>query len=1045
MMKILAYSLRCMIALLFVMLSCASLDAQIVYSTNFEDAAERELWHLNEGPRANLCNNKWYFGEAGNATREGNSGLFISNDGTNAEYSSQYNENVIAYREMTFPEGDYVIYFNWRGKAQAASADGVWCCWVPDSVATITSRTLRAGFIDTYRCDTVCNNSTLWQQSKMFFHSDGKPHKLVFAWTNAQSANNPGPSGCVDDIEILPVQNMCPAPAKFQKVIKGTTMVVSWQGNADWYDARVLDVSSNTWQYFDNITIPRLEIEGLSEGMTQIFVRAHCGDGFSEYALYNGFFFLPGKCINYLAIDDKSQCLTYIGTATAPKGITALVDSGFTSMKSRHTLHYIPGETDPRTNNMLKTKPDDALASVRLGNWNVGAEGEAIEYYYHVPDGESAILKLRYAIVLNQPNPPHSEEEQSSFSIDIRYTTGNGRQTKPLDNGCGAASFHIGYGDQTGWHPVNDGTIMWKEWDEVAVNLRDYVGKTVIVTLSTADCTASGHYSYAYFTLDCESGELSGLNCGEDNPTTEVSAPDGFDYRWYLPETPDDIISTDQTFYIPEQDTMTYFVDVISLSKSKCYYTLSACGIPRYPVAKGHYKHEVINCQNVITFYNDSYIYYHNKWREIAEQQHYTLSERPEEVTWDFGDGNVLTTSADSIVYVYPKGKMDITPKVTAAIAKGQCTDTFVFPTIHLDDESIPEKDVYLSVGSYYQGKFYFEPYDFDVLIDNDGCEELLHVHVVNIETQVDTSFCEGGYYQLGEQKITQSVSNYRATLQSKAMQDPYGNPLDSIVILNLHVEPQLKVELDTDIVNCADNRVFDFPYTVLQGQMDTIVVRFDEKGQKAGFKAEYGFGAYEPIHIEVPQEIKTGDYNMTIDMGTPECPVPAINLTIHNDYSSLIIDEKGPFLVVYDSAYNGGYNFTSYQWYKNGELMQGETNSYIVLSESGDSGNEYYVVLVAEGDTTARKSCPVVYQGYSDIRSGLDNISSDQLAYPTLVRQNARVYVNTDERYVVYDILGKEILRGDATQQSFAAPQEKGVYLIYFEKKNKVVKFVVR
>ena len=179
--------------------------------------------------------------------------------------------------------------------------------------------------------------------------------------------------------------------------------------------------------------------------------------------------------------------------------------------------------------------------------------------------------------------------------------------------------------------------------------------------------------------------------------------------------------------------------------------------------------------------------------------------------------------------------------------------------------------------------------------------------------------------------------------------------------------------------------------------------------------------------------------------MGTPECPVPAINLTIHNDYSSLIIDEKGPFLVVYDSAYNGGYNFTSYQWYKNGELMQGETNSYIVLSESGDSGNEYYVVLVAEGDTTARKSCPVVYQGYSDIRSGLDNISSDQLAYPTLVRQNARVYVNTDERYVVYDILGKEILRGDATQQSFAAPQEKGVYLIYFEKKNKVVKFVVR
>ena len=275
-------------------------------------------------------------------------------------------------------------------------------------------------------------------------------------------------------------------------------------------------------------------------------------------------------------------------------------DFGYESDQSLHTLHYVPGETDPRTDNLLKTKPDGALASVRLGNWKSNYEISYIEYTYNVPEGEGAILKLNYATVLQDGG--HEEEGQSSFTLDIKY--GSGRNLRPLPNNCGRAVFHVGFGDTQKWHQAENG-VWWQDWQEVAVNLRDYVGQTITVQLMIGECAYGGHWGYAYFTLDCESAELSGLNCGEDNPTTSFTAPSGFDYEWYLPTDRSNVLSTDQTFTISPMDTLLYNVDVISQANDKCYYTLDACGIPRYPVAKADHKwNGGEHCTNIVTFYN---------------------------------------------------------------------------------------------------------------------------------------------------------------------------------------------------------------------------------------------------------------------------------------------------------------------------------------------------------------------------------------------------------------------------------------------------------
>lgn len=1014
--------------------------SQIVYQCDFEDEAERNQWVLNEGPRADLCANNWYVGTAVNATQNGQFGMYISETGEKPEYSGTRNNVLVAARELTLPEGEYTLFFDWMAKGRAASGEGIWVCWVPDTTTqTYSAATIRPNWVDSYRLDTVFNSTSIWEQGKVTFTTDGKPGRLAFVWTNTSTPKPVQPSGCVDNIMIIPKIDECAPPTDFKRTMKGTSMQVTWKGDADWYDARVYDYGSDTWMYFDSLTLKRITVDGLTEGVVQIFVRSHCGEsGVSAYEHYTPFYFLPGKCVNYLAIDDATQCKTYIGSASSPRERVALVDSGYSAMESRHTIHYMPGETDPRTDNMLATKPEGALASVRLGNWNTGAEGEAIEYVYDVPDGDVAILKLKYAIVLNQPAQSHPEEDQSSFKLDI-YTSEKGKnQLRPLDGGCGQATFHVGYGDLTGWHAVGAGEIMWKEWTEVSVNLREYVGQRITVRLSTADCTQKGHYSYAYFTLDCESAELSGLNCGEENPTTSFTAPAGFNYEWYLPTNPDSILSREQTFQIEPMDTLTYNVDVISQTNGKCYYTLDACGIPRYPVAKAEYKwNGGEHCQNVVTFYNKSYIYYKNieRWNQDGRVDTiYTNYEKVQNTIWDFGDGEIVESNADSIVHVYPVGGGTYKPTITASISDGACAATVVVDKIQLPDVSVAEREVHLSKGSMFNGRVYWEPYRFDEIIEEDGCEVLAHVFIHETEFTIDTTFCEGGYFQLGDQKITES-GTYKSKL--KSVQWP---EVDSIVTLILNVEPSLVVEVADTVVICADQENIYIPITILQGQMDSLYLSFSKAIVAAGFEPQYAFGGDELVYVQIPDSLIPGYYPATLQLGTPRCPVPDKQVVIQINYSSSILAQKDGIIALLNDSLNGGFFFSEYSWYRNGELIEGADQSYLIVNDN-DLGAQYTAVLTRESDGLKLPVCPILYDGAMGVETPM---LSNVIVYPTIVAPGQKITINADTEWILMDMLGRIVMPASSDKQMMA-PLQQGIYMFVFPNTHKTVRMIVK
>lgn len=989
--------------------------AQIVYQCDFEDADERAQWLLNDGPRADRCPNRWYMGAAANTTRDGEYGLFISNDGEHATYSGNTNMYAVAVRELTLPEGDYTIFFDWLAKGRSASSEGIWVCWVPENVDTYTAAALRPGWVDEYKLDTVLNSTSIWKQAKITFHADGNKHKLAVVWTNARSSAVVPPSGCIDNISIIPVEDECPAPTKFTRTMVGTTMQVTWEGDADWYDARVYDYEAGKWQYFDRITLKRLNIDGLSEGMAQIYVRSHCGqNGVSEYALYTPFYFLPGRCINYLAIDDRTACTCYGTVWNASAIVQGPFDFGYESDQSLHTLHYVPGETDPRTDNLLKTKPDGALASVRLGNWKPNYEISYIEYTYHVPEGEGSILKLNYATVLQDGG--HEEDGQSSFTLEIKY--GSGRNQRPLPNNCGKAVFHVGFGDTKKWHQSGS-DVWWQDWQEVAVNLRDYAGQTITVQLMIGECAYGGHWGYAYFTLDCESAELSGLNCGEDNPTTSFTAPSGFDYEWYLPTDRSNILSRDQTFTISPMDTLTYNVDVISQANDKCYYTLDACGIPRYPVAKADHKwNGGEHCTNAVTFYNQSYIYYKNieRWNQDGRTDTvYTANEKVQETIWDFGDGEIVSSNADSIVHIYPATGGTFYPKVTASISDGACAVTQELGEMVFPDVSTSERDIHLPKGSMHNGRVYWEPYDFDEIVIEEGCEILQHVYIHETQFTIDTSFCEGGYFQLGDERITET-GTYHANLKSAQWPD-----IDSIVTLNLDIEPILRIAISDTISVCGDAPALVVPIEIITGRMDSLHILCSATAVNAGFEKRYDFGSDEDIVIALPDSTLPGLYPAVLQLETPRCPTPDIPVMIQVSYPSAIIEQKDGIIALLNDRYNGGYEFNAFQWYRNGQPIAGATESYLIVND-GDLGAVYSVVVTRTSDGIAVAACPIVYEA----AQALEEVDAGEGAW------------------MLMDVMGRVVV--PLTDAAFTSvPMSSGMYILVRPQSHQTAKIIIR
>ncbi|MFM2206246.1 MAG: hypothetical protein RL213_221 [Bacteroidota bacterium] len=107
-------------------------------------------------------------------------------------------------------------------------------------------------------------------------------------------------------------------------------------------------------------------------------------------------------------------------------------------------------------------------------------------------------------------------------------------------------------------------TAIYKPWTVEGVNLSAYIGQTLTVVITNADCQLGGHFCHSYWDFACgSSASVVTPNCYPNAPDT-LTAPDPPDpsatytYLWYRNNTPSPIGTTQTiTAYSQPGDTFT--------------------------------------------------------------------------------------------------------------------------------------------------------------------------------------------------------------------------------------------------------------------------------------------------------------------------------------------------------------------------------------------------------------------------------------------------------------------------------------------------------
>ncbi len=325
---------------------------------------------------------------------------------------------------------------------------------------------------------------------------------------------------------------------------------------------------------------------------------------------------------------DFTNWVGYTGTFTSCCPTVGIVPG-------RHTIINTPG-TDPRTGNMLSLLPPGATVCAKLGNEDVNAEAERLRYTMTV-DPQSALFIYKYAVVMEDPG--HAPSDQPKF--DISVLNSNGSLVDPV---CGFYSV-VSSGSIPGFQSAG-GSVMWKDWTSVGIDLTAYMGQNITIQYTTYDCAQGAHYGYAYLTASCAPMQINVGFC-QGNSTVTISAPLGFaSYQWTPGgQTTQSVTITNPVIGTPYSCLMT--------SVNGCQVTLNAILQPT--IITPHFNITSALCSFNVIFQDSSTVNQGslNTW------------------LWDFGDGITSTVQNPSHTYTSPGAYT-----VTLTVGSLGCTAT---------------------------------------------------------------------------------------------------------------------------------------------------------------------------------------------------------------------------------------------------------------------------------------------------------------------------------------------------------------------------------
>ncbi len=976
------------VAILFLPIEVLAQTTNLPYFCGFENASGDTDWTFRKRPGTP---SEWSIGSA--VSHFGQRSLYVSpDDGVTADYvETTAGYSVAVYKTFTLNPGTYDLMFDCMMKGET-DRDIMRVVWAPATVSVGTSATGTSFPPYCTQYPFITNDGVQVFEASSWKTYTGPvtvsgtvptAYNLIFIWKTNGGLNKAAPGACIDNIYLAEQVPPTACNAKPTNIACNNTangVVVTWNGNATSYEMEYYSNTGDVTTGYNfvspiNATTYTIPQAGLPEGMYTVRVRAICDQDTSLWVTIDEDFLVydpSAHCLDYLNFRASGvQC--HIGDYEDPYSTQQIVDNGPSSMDSRHTVHYGVGEYDARTAGGLKTVPDGEVASVRLGNWNDGSEAESITYTLPIDQGSNLILLLKYACVLEEPG----HEDEPGFKLEIM------NMNNQVLSSCTQEFFwaDVSLIGSNGWSQCKpegaSSDHYWKDWTSVGVNLSPYAGQSVKIRLTTYDCGWGAHFGYAYFTLNCLEAKISGLSCGAA-VADQITAPTGFNYEWYNINNPSAIVSTDQSLSIASTDTSTYNCDVIYKGDASCRFTLTASLLPRMPKSSFTTTHTVENCQNIVRFNNTSRIYSNNN----------RTNEHCETFYWDFGDGTTSNKENPDQMR-FPNEGGQYTVKLITGISDNICMDTIevlldIPPLAGAKEENITK---YLCEGESVEvnGKTYTEAGLFSdtlVVASGTGCDSVININieVLELDTALSTdTICDDQVISWYGQTINAPGVYTHTAISAGGCDSMYYEK-------TVTVYETLDVAFDVDTFTiCADAAEYLMPYTVNKGNATGYQLKYGEGAETMGFESTLATDtmpivAGDAAKIIMPLDsytsgsdsvkyVRPGYYNANVTFYNAECGNKVYPVTFLVEYPSYVLAQRWKDVIALkNEGHNGGYKFSSYQWYKNSgsntsfNVIPGATQPilYVGPTDTLDTNADYKVLVTREDDASQIFTCTI-------------------------------------------------------------------------------------
>ena len=408
-----------------------------------------------------------------------------------------------------------------------------------------------------------------------------------------------------------------------------------------------------------------------------------------------------------------------------------------------------------------------------------------------------------------------------------------------------------------------------------------------------------------------------------------------------------------------------------------------------------------------------------NMWE--GEEKHTT--EPTNESLWTFRSlttGQTRTTTTTNPTYTCREYGDSVEVTLTAYIGANNSCDSVRVDTIIVPNIVPDSTEFHIETCSETPIKFDGKWFDHDTVYvgrfpNFAGCDSVstlyLHVYPTPKDTYRHDSICSNQKVKVGGRYFNVPMVDSLIMLKTP-------NGCDSAVYLTLTVNQLLNVTIDSLPYACADEEQMFILFDITEGIYDSLVIKFNTPL----LRDTVIYDQVSTVAIPYDANILPGHYSATMRFYQFCCGTYTRTRGFDIRYRSSIVEQKwNDVLTLLSPKYNGGYEFTAYQWYKNDIPLEGETHSY--LYQPLDFEAEYYVEVVRK-DGVMMKTCPIqpIYH-------------EQQSEYPTVVKAAQRVPVYMEHSATIwYYTVSGQLYSSFTLPQGYAdlpTPEQPGIFVL--------------